>query len=699
VKFKRTLWLDTETFCEVPITRGTDVYARAVEIMIAAYALDAGPWLVHDCTEYEFAQGVLPGHLPADLRDALLDPECLIVAHNAYFDRTVIRWAWGLDIPPERWHCTMAQAYAHSLPGGLGLLCQVLAVKNRKQADGKEHINLFCKPRPKNMKARRATRDTHPVEWAAFMEYAGYDVASMRDCFYAMPSRNYKGDEKALWDLDQLINDTGLCIDTEFAEAAVELLNADKVTMDAKISELTGGEVTAATQRDKFLRHLLMDYGVMLDSLKADDLEEMIKEDWLPKEVKELLKLRITAAMNSTSKYKRLLNSVGPDGRLRGTRQYNGASRTGRSAGRIFNPLNLRRPSMKADDIELCIDMIKRRDADDIDLVADNLREACSNALRGLVIAPEGSKLDVSDWSGIEARKAAWLVGETWKLDAFRAFDAGTGADSYKLTYHKSFGTPVDKVTGFQRQIGKGEDLSLQYGGGVGAFIAVSYSYGLDLDELGRVMPNLAPWEAIAQARAIYQWALKKNKTLGLSEPVYVACETVKALWRLANPNFVKGWGDLENAARFAIGNRGQEFAACRCVFKLEADYLTIRLPSGRHLMYPTPRITADGTITYAGAVNKQWKRIKTYGGKFLENISQASSRDILVHCMLRLQREHGDAMRIVLDVYDEVVAEAPLTGSFDLETMNRILVDNPPWAAGLPLAVEGWEGTRYAKR
>jgi DNA polymerase len=330
----------------------------------------------------------------------------------------------------------------------------------------------------------------------------------------------------------------------------------------------------------------------------------------------------------------------------------------------------------------------------------------------------------VSDWSGIEAREAAWLVGEQWKLDAFRAFDTilpgqfdkkgkpmRGGPDSYKLTYHKSFGTPVDKVTDFQRQIGKGEDLSMQYGGGVGAFIAVSYSYGLDLDELGRVMPDLAPWEAIAQARAIYQWALKKDKTMGLSEPVYVACETVKSLWRQANPNFENGWKALEDAARFAIGNRGQEFTACRCVFKLEADYLTIRLPSGRHLMYPTPRITADGTITYAGAVNKQWKRVKTYGGKILENITQASSRDILVHCMLRLEREHGitfwkdDAgydkhgIRIVLDVYDEVVAETPMNSRFNLDTMNKILVDNPPWAAGLPLAVEGWEGTRYAKR
>jgi DNA polymerase len=474
--------------------------------------------------------------------------------------------------------------------------------------------------------------------------------------------------------------------------------------MDARVTEITGGKVTAATQRDKLLMHLLMEHGVMLDSLRADDLEDIMKEDWLPTEVKELLKLRISSAMNSTSKYTRLLNCIGPDGRLRGTRQYNGASRTGRSAGRIFNPLNLRRPTMKAADIELCIDMVRRRDVADMDLVTDNdLREVCSNGLRGLVIAPPGKKLVVSDWSNIEGRMAAWLAGEEWTLDAFRAFDTRgpdgkrLGPDLYKLIYSKSFGVLVAKVTDFQRQIGKGEELSLQYGGGVGAFIAVSYAYGLDMDELARVIPTVAPYETLAQARAIYAWALKKGKTLGLSEEVYVACETVKLLYRAANPKIAQAWTDLENAARLALSNPGQEFPACRCTFQLKADYLMIKLPSGkRWLMYPTPRIMNDETITYAGSVHKQWKRIKTYGGKLLENITQAASRDILTHNMLRVDDEFK--AQIVLDVYDEIVCEVDERSPFNLKTLNGVLTTNPPWATGLPLAAEGFEAHRYAK-
>lgn len=688
------LWIDTETFSPTKISRGTDVYAQLVEIMIVAYAFDNGVVQLWDCT--------LDPIMPADLRAALDDPSYTIVAHNAFFDRTVMRYAWQFEVPLERWHCTMAQALAHSLPAGLALLCDVLGVKTRKQS-GKDYINLFCMPRPKKQKLRRATRETHPQEWAAFMSYAADDVGAMRDAFYAMPSRNYKGDEKALWCLDQEINDYGFAVDLEFAQAAVDMLKADKERLDAEITSLTNGRVTAATQREKFMVELLMEYGVVLESLKADDLEELMLSDSIPTEVKELLRIRITSAMNSTAKFTRMMNCVSPDGRLRGTRQYNGASRTGRSAGRIFNPYNLRRPAMKAADIERCIQLVKDGDGEGVELFADNLREACSNALRGLLVAPPGKKLVISDWSNIEGRDAAWLTGETWKLDAFRAFDTKgpdgkrLGADLYKLTYSQAFAVLVALVTDFQRQIGKGMELSLQYGGGVGAFIAVSYAYGLDMEELARVIPTVAPWEIVAQARAIYQWALKKGKTLGLSEPVYVACETVKLLYRAANSHLAASWPALENAARSAMTYPGEEFPCCRCVFSFKNDWLMIRLPSGRHLMYPQPRIMGDDTITYGGSVNKQWRRIKTYGGKLLENITQASSRDILTHNMLRIKREVPEA-RIVLDVYDEVVCEVPETSGFGLADLNSMLTTNPAWSAGLPLAAEGFETRRYAK-
>jgi DNA polymerase len=708
-QFKYKLWIDTETFSETPISRGTDVYANGsndgklagVEVMIIAYALNNGVIKVVDLTE-----GAL---IPQELYDALMDDDYLVIAHNAFFDRKVLRVGLGLDIPIWRWHCTMAQAYAHSLPAGLGLLCQVLNVKTKKQENGRQLINLFCKPRPKRQKIRRATRDTHPEEWSQFLSYGGDDVGAMRDCYYAMPIRNYVGDEKELWELDQRMNDRGFATDTEFAHAAIRLLKEDKKRNDARVNDLTKGDVTAATQRDKFMLHMLNEHGVLLDSLRADDLEELLEDERLPIVVRELLQLRIMSAMNSTAKYTRLMNCVSSDGRLRGTRQYNGASRTGRSAGRIFNPLNLRRPTMKADDINTCIELIKEGDADNVTLFADSLREACSNALRGLVIAPPGKKLVISDWSNIEGRMAAWLTGENWKLQAFADFDTIIGVDEngkpvragpdlYKLIYHKSFGTPIEDIDDFLRQIGKGEELSLQYGGGVGAFIAVSYSYGLDLAELGRVMPNLAPFEAIHRARKIWEWACEKGRTLGLEEDVYVACETVKTLYRQANPNIVQGWADLELAAKMAVSYPGEKYTACRCEFQCKANWLMVRLPSGRHLMYPSPRIMANNSLTYAGQVNKQWRRIKTYGGKLLENITQAASRDVLTHNMLRLEREYQDDAQLVLDVYDEVVLEAEEHGRFNIDVLNKMLIDNPPWAAGLPLAAEGFETQRYAK-
>ena len=686
-------WLDTETFSETPITRGTDIYTRDAEIMLVAFALDNDPVRVYDCTAPD-------PQMRADIDGAFADPDFELIAHNVPFDRSVFMYdpAWQISQPIERWHCTMAQARAHALPGALGLLSQVLGVETVKQENGRALIHLFCKPRPAKQKVRRATRDTHPAEWAQFISYAADDVNAMRQCYKAMPMRNFIGQEKRLWYVDSRINERGFYCDMPLVDSAITMLNDDKAELDEKMNTLTGGAVQAAGQRDKLLAYLLEEHGVILATLSKGDIEEIINEDWVPEHVRVLLRLRVEGAMASTSKYKRLKNCVSPDDRLRHTLVFAGASRTARWSGRTYQPQNLPRPDMDGGDIETCISLIKSGDRDLIPLFAENLRKACSNALRGIMIAPPGKKLVVGDWSNIEGRMAAWLAGEQWKLDAFKAFDAGKGKDLYILSVARAYNKNPDSISKYERQQGKGMELSLGYGGGVAAFISVATAYGLDLDELGRKAPELMPYEAIAQARAIYAWAVKKNKTYGLTEPVYTACEAIKSLYRKANANVAQAWEDLETAAKQAITYPGESFPAARCVLTCRANWLMLRLPSGRHLMYPTPRILADNSITYSGPVNKSWRRIKTYGGKLFENATQACARDILAETLLRLEDKYADVADIILHVHDEPVMEAPVDGPFNLALLLAEMKADTPWSKGLPLAAEGWEGPRYGK-
>ncbi|KCV27496.1 hypothetical protein L489_5542, partial [Bordetella bronchiseptica 00-P-2730] len=342
-----TLFLDLETYCEVPIQNGTHAYAEKAEVLLFAYALDNGPVYVWDAASGE--------KMPDDLRWALIDENVALCAHNSHFDRTVLRHAmpdYPLALP--RWRDTMVKALAHSLPGALGDLCDILKVPTDKAKDkaGKQLIMLFCKPRPATSKLRRATRETHPAEWAKFVEYAGLDIEAMRVIDQKLPAWNYQGTELALWHLDQTINDRGVMVDTDLAHAAIRAVERTQKMLAARTSDITLGAVQAATQRDAMLRHVLAAYGLDLPDMQQSTLERRIADPDLPAELRELLGIRLQASTTSTSKYKTLAKGVSSDGRLRGTLQFNGASRTGRWAGRLFQPQNLPRPVLKQDAIE-----------------------------------------------------------------------------------------------------------------------------------------------------------------------------------------------------------------------------------------------------------------------------------------------------------------------------------------------------------
>lgn len=695
------LWLDLETYSEVPITHGTHRYAAGAEIMLFAWAIDDGPVSVHDCTEQS--------DLPAELLTAYRHPEVEIWAHNSHFDRTVLAHArtdtWGRATQIEYWRDTMVQALAHGLPGSLGTLCEVLGVPTNQAKDkaGRQLIQLFCKPRPVNMKLRRATSKTHPAEWAEFKTYAGLDIEAMREVHRRLPVWNYKGAELALWHLDQQINDRGVAIDMPLVHAAIAAVDAAQADLARRTVEMTEGQVQTATQRDAMLAHILEAYGVDLPNLQMSTLERRVNDPDLPLALRELLAVRLQASTTSTSKYKALLNGTSHDGRLRGTLQFNGASRTGRWAGRLFQPQNLPRPALTQDQIDLGIDALMAGCAD---LVVDNVMELTSSAIRGAIVAPAGRKLVVADLSNIEGRDQAWLAGEDWKLQAFRDFDAGTGPDLYALAYAKSFGVTPESVIedkkrgGNQRQVGKVQELALGYEGGVGAFVTFAAAYGIDLEALAKQAVRAIPPETLAQANIMLQWHRDKGRNpptdLGLSDLAWTVCESFKLAWRSAHSAISGYWPWLKDAVVEAIEHPGTTIPRKHIKARRDGNWLRLGLPSGRALCYPSPRVD-EGSITYMGVnqYSRKWSRLKTYGGKLFENICQAVARDVMAHNMPAIE---AAGYQIVLSVHDELICEAPDSPDFNADHLASLLAANPPWAPDMPLAAAGFETYRYKK-
>lgn len=571
-----TLFLDLETFSTVPITHGTHRYAEVAEVLLIPHAWNDEPAVTWDATE--------EGCDAATMLTSLIDQADEVVIHNSHFDRTVMRWQ-GVDLPIEKVHDTMVRAMMHSLPGALGQLCDILGVATdkAKDKDGKRLIHLFTKPLGKNRKLDRATKETHPEDWERFKEYARLDVEAMREVYKLLPRWNYTQSEVELWRLDQKINDRGVAIDLDLAHAALRAAKRAGESLAAKAKALTDGAVPSATQRNVLLEHLANEHNFTPDDLKKGTVAALLKEE-LPEGVRELLEVRQQAAATSPAKYKVLINATSTDGRLRGILQFCGAIRTARWAGRLVQGQNLPRPTLSAEIIDLGIEAMKR---DSEDLIFDNVMELCSSAIRGAFVAPKGHKLVIADLSNIEGRVLAWLAGETWKINAFKDFDAGVGPDLYVAAYSKSFGVAVEQVLenkktgdGSMRQIGKVQELALGFQGGVGAFSTMAALYNVNLPE---------------------------DEVLGI----------VKA-WRAAHANTVRFWYDLERAAKAAIQNEGHIFRVRDIAVRKDGLWLRVRLPSGRYLCYPRPEVNEEGKLSYEGVnqYTRKWERLDTYGGK-----------------------------------------------------------------------------------
>lgn len=692
-----TLFLDTETYSECNLKRaGVYRYAQdpSTEVTLLAWAVDDEPVRVWDRTD-----DALP---PAQLAREMAREATTVVMHNSAFDRTVLRDTGLADISASRIHDTMIQAYCHGLPGGLDMLCDIYKLPKdlAKMKEGRKLLLKFCKP----IKRKRVLPQDAPEEWERFMDYAGNDVAAMRELYNnKLPRWNYPdGPEYALWLRSEVMNDRGFAVDLDMAHAAMKIADDEREALNQRTSELTDGEVDAATQRDKLLEHLLEAHGVTLPDLQGSTLERRLGDPDLPEAVKEILRVRLMSSRNTAAKYVRVID-CNVDGRLMGTTQFAGASRTLRDAGRLFQHQNLSRPTMwhehekdpeaMAQAIEETVSEIKTGVAP---LLYDDVTQVLGSCIRSVIVAPKGRILHAADLSNIEGRTLSWLADETWKLEYFRDYDAGrVEYDNYVAAYAAAMGVDPETVTGNQRAIGKVLELAMGYEGGVPSFINFANVYGLDLDALADAVWEVANEAHINRCAEKFEWAKENGFSAGLSQHVYAAAECLKQKWREGHPATVKFWAELKDGYALAVHSPGKTISVGKYIkFLRKGSYLRMRLPSGKSLTYINP-FAKPGCNGYfhTDPYTRKWDWTCAHGGKLAENAASGTARDVLFH---NLQSVEDAGYEPVFRVHDEVVAETD--DGYDGPDLSDLIAANHDWCPDLPLAADGFTCTRYRK-
>jgi DNA polymerase len=592
----------------------------------------------------------------------------IVVAHNAAFELAiwnnvmVPRYGWPV-LRPEQVRCTMAMAYAMSLPGSLDAAAAAVGLDYRKDQAGYRLMLQMCKP-----KADGSWREDDESKQRLYA-YCRQDVEVERELEKRM--MQLSASEQRVWALDHTINNRGIAIDIAAVRAAIAVVEAEQTRLNADMRSMTQGAVSACTQ-NKALLEWVQAQGVDIGGVaKADVLDALAGED-LPCSVREALRLRQEAAKSSTAKLKAMLECVSADGRVRNTLQYHGAG-TGRWAGRKIQVQNFPRPKIKQYAVEDVLHQLKTRHTsevrDYIDLVYGSPLDVISSCLRGFITAGPGRDFISVDFANVEGRVLAWLAGEDWKLQAFREFDAGIGPDLYKLGYGRSFGIAPEEVTDDQRQVGKVMELALGYQGGVGAFQTMARGYGV----------------IVSDTRA----------------------DELKIKWREAHPKIVRYWYDCDRAAISAVLHHGRKFTAGapsrEVTYLVKGSFLWCRLPSGRVLCYPYPKIVKNkfdrDAVQYMGVdgKTKKWGEQQLYGGLAVENITQAVARDLLV---MGMQRVEDAGLEVKFHVHDQVIVELeedalPTTG---LKLVGKLMCELPDWAQDLPLAWDGWRGKVFRK-
>ena len=653
----RTLFCDIESFSPVQLAK-TGVYPYCehpdFDLLLFGYSVDCAPVQVVDLAGGQ--------SMPDEVLAALVDPSVVKWAHNAAFERVCLS-AWLRTHHPEllgegfldpaQWRCTMIWSAYLGLPMSLDAVATVLKLDVQKDTVGKKLIKQFCTPAAPSVPnggKRRNPPSSDPTGWARFIDYNRRDVEVELAIHNRLSSFPMPEAEWVTYTLDQHINDTGIFLDHTLVDHAVAVDDHHRKATLARAQTLTGLENPNSPIQ---LKQWLASRGCVLESLAKTEVD--IALDTATGNVKEVLELRGDLAKSSVKKYQAMQNVAGADGRARGLIQFYGAGRTGRFAGRLVQVQNLPRNYMPY--LDQARTLVRTGNLDALELLYDSVPDTLSQLIRTAFIPSPGCRFIVADFSAIEARVIAWLAGETTTLAAFRE-----GKDLYCETASRMFGVPVEKhgINGELRQKGKIATLACGYNGSVGA-----------LKAMGALRMGLAEHEL---------------------KPIVDA-------WRQANPHIVQLWADVEEAAIAAITSR-QSIRLRNLRFSVESGILFIELPSGRRLAYVRPRLGENrwgGTsITYTGTTTaRRWGQLETYGGKLVENIVQAIARDLLVTGMHAVAKA---GHRIVMHVHDEIVIDEPTDSGFTVTQACQLMCVLPGWAAGLPLAADGYECAYYRK-
>jgi DNA polymerase len=644
----KSISIDIETYSSVNLGK-SGVYRYAenddFEILLFAYSVDGGEVKVVDLANGE--------KIPRSIIDALKDDEIIKWAFNAMFERVCLSKFLGLEtgkyLNPSSWRCSMVWSAYMGLPLSLESVGAVLGLEKQKLTEGKDLIRYFCIP-CKPTKANGGRTRNFPKHdrdrWQRFKEYNARDVETemlIQEKLFKFPVPDFIWKE---YEMDQIINDRGIAIDMDFVKQAVYIDGVSSENLMTVMQDITKLENPNSVQQ---MKGWLLENGIETESLGKKAVAKLLESAKEP--YKTVLELRQKLAKSSIKKYAAMENAVCGDGRARGMFQFYGANRTGRFSGRLIQLQNLPQNHMK--DLGEARSLVRSKNTEALELLYEDVPDTLSQLIRTSFIPKKDKKFIVADFSAIEARVIAWLANEKWRIDVF-----ADGGDIYCASASQMFNIPVEKngINGHLRQKGKIAELALGYGGSIGALKSMgALDMGLKEEEL---------------------------------QPLVYA-------WRQSNPNITKLWWDVDRAAKNCVKEKIPT-KTHGIKFIYQSGMLFIVLPSGRKLAYVKPRMGENKfggeAVTYEGVGGtKKWERIESYGPKFVENIVQGISRDILCHAMKSLKGYY-----IVAHVHDEIIIEANMDAS--LSQVCEEMAKTPSWAKGLLLGADGFECLFYQK-
>ena len=667
---KINVHIDFETRSTVDLRKaGAHVYAldKTTDALCMAYAIND-----NDVKLWRPGQA-----FPYELKQIVQNPNSIFIAHNAAFEFLIWngvcrRYGWP-QMPISKFDCTMVRAYSMGLPGTLEAASNATGMPYKKDMKGHRVMLQLCKPRKICLKTGKITwwnaEDSTPKldikeKYKALYRYCIQDIIVERELDKRL--LHLSNSERNIWLLDQKINYRGVYLDENAARKAIIVVKKEKEKANEAINNLTGGMVSTCNA-SVALRDWIQLQGFDCETVQKAEVMDLLALDSLPDKVRSALLLRQEASKSSTSKLQAMITSKSSDGRVRGCFQYYGAASTGRWAGRRIQLQNLKRPTISQNEIEDIMERLAKVPPDEaseyLNIFHGSAIDPITSCIRAMLRSAPGKKLVACDFSAIEGRVLAWLAGQESALNVYR-----THGKMYEHTAGEIYGVAIDKVNKAQRLIGKVANLALGFQGGVGAFQSMAKVYFIKVPD--------------AQA------------------------DEIKVRWRNANQRIVRFWYDLENAAQAATQNPNKKFACGvqgrLITFLRKGSFLFCRLPSGRTICYPYPKLQEVKTpwgeqkiaLTYKGMVYNNFCTRVAYGGLIAENVTQATARDLLAEALVRVESR---GYPVILHVHDEIVTEVSKNfGS--VKELENIMCELPEWVTDLPISAEGWQGERYRK-